>query len=84
MFYIPNSHAARLANLEDALMGKNEDSNEKFDQLTTLINHHGESVGQLANQVQQLTGEFRGVLQTVDDQVCTDKIAESSGAFAMN
>ena len=64
-----SNHVARLTNLEDSLLGKNEDSNEKFTQLQTLINHHGESVSQLANQVQQLTGEFRGVLQTVDDQV---------------
>ena len=64
-----SSHNDRLTLLEDALTGKNEDSNEKFDQLQCLINHHGESVSQLSNQVQQLTGEFRGVLQTVDDQV---------------
>ena len=65
-----SSHNERLTHLEDALTGKNADSNEKFDQLQCLINHHGESVSQLSNQVQQLTGEFRGVLQTVDDQVC--------------
>ena len=63
------NHDDRLTNLEDALLGRNQDSNEKFDQLQVLINNHGESVSQLANQVQSLTEEFRGVLQTVDDQV---------------
>ena len=59
----------RVKGLEEGLASKTSEWLGQIDQISSVITGHDEAIGQLSNQLDRLSLEFRGVLQTVDDQV---------------
>ena len=59
----------KVTAVDSDLASKADDLGLKFDQITSVVNGHEEGIGELSSKLETLSMEFRGVLQTVDDQV---------------
>ena len=59
----------KVTRVESDLAGKADDLSFKFGQITNVVNGHEEALGAVSSKLESLSMEFRGVLQTVDDQV---------------
>ena len=60
---------ANLTSVETDLTSRGDEWKIRFDQMASMVSQHDGAVGQMSSQLEKLNLEFRGVLQTVDDQV---------------
>ena len=67
----------KVTRVESDLAGKADDLSFKFGQITNVVNGHEEALGAVSSKLESLSMEFRGVLQTVDDQVCNNSFMGS-------
>ena len=59
----------KLVTVDSGLTERVNDLFTRLDQMTTLVQEHDVISKRLSSQLETLNHEFRGVLQTVDDQV---------------